>query len=146
MCIKQIKKLFFKDLKKMIEIKQMDGSYFQTNENIMVLNICIVNLTNQVLRDLHFSMTQGTLLPKYSTMNTLSNDSFAGMTLSGEYNSISHPFILEADNRIEGYVIVEFTNPPISFNLNVCDESNAVIGGFEVDMQNIKRISYNANN
>ena len=131
--------------KKVIEIDLLQDSFFQTNENILVLKICIVNLTNQVLRDLHFSITQGVLLPKYSTMITLSDDSFAGMTLS-EYNSISHPFNLEADNRIEGYVIVKFINPPIGFKLIVCDESDALIGDFEVDFQRVNRISYNADN
>lgn len=131
---------------RVIGINLLQDSFFQISENVLVLNICIVNLTNQALRDLHFSIAQGTFLPKYSTMITLSDNSFAGMTLSREYNSISHPFILEANNRIEGYVIVEFTNPPISFKLNICDGSNAVIGDLEVDFQRVNRISYNVDN
>lgn len=132
--------------KRVIEIDLLQDSFFQTIENILVLNICIANLTNQVLRDLHFSTTQGTLLPNYSAMFISSDDSFVGMTLSREYNSISHSFVLEANDRIDGYVIVEFTNPPIDFKLNICDKSDAVIGDFEVDLQRVNRISYNADN
>lgn len=150
MCIKQIKKLFFKDLKKMIEIKQLDGSFFQTNENVLVLNLRVENRTNKALKNLSFcldSLFIGEIISEYEPMYTISsnNNSFVGMTFSRKQVGIKQPFELKAKDRIEGNVIIVFTNMPEKIKLCVYNESNSLIGDLEVDMQ-IKRISYNANN
>lgn len=128
-----------------IGINISENSFINYVEKTLVLDVCVENRTDKMLKNMRFLMnpsTIGKFMPKYSAMNLAhQDDSFSAMTFL-EYEGIKQPFNLLENEKINGYILIELADISKSkkIKLVVCDESKTNIGELDVEVGRLRPI------